>query len=212
MKYQIPSVDPANEGDLTGAFNHILDKWLQGIDDMIPARVVSFDRAKNRVTVQPLIKILTTQSPTIGLQRAQITSLPVIQFGGGGFVVLTNLQAGDLGWIKSNDRDISTFLQNYTVSAPNTLRKHSFSDAVFIPDVMKGWTLGGDDAQNMVIQNLSGTVKISLGTDSINIVAPHISMVSTTLTHNGVNIGSTHTHPQGADSAGNSQQETGYPQ
>ena len=207
----IPSIDPANDsGDFLGAMKHILNKELQQLDGMLPAKVISFDRTRNRATVQPMVMLLTTSGTTV--QRATIASVPVYQIGGGGFILNFNLKAGDLGWIKANDRDISLFLQGYNISAPNTVRKQSFSDAVFYPDVMRGYTIAGEDAENAVLQNLDGSVKISLSQTGVKITAPSIEFVSDTLTHNGINIGDTHIHPQGADSAGNAQQNTGYPQ
>lgn len=158
---QIPSRDPANDDSLTGLFRQILDKAAQNTDDMLPARVVAFDRARNRVQVQPLIRIVGTNGET--LSRAQIIDIPVMQIGGGGFVLLFPLSPGNLGWIKANDRDISLFLQSWQESPPNTFRKHSFSDAVFIPDVMTGWTLSGDDTDRAVLQSTDGNVRVSLG-------------------------------------------------
>lgn len=196
----IPSIDPADEGDLLGAMRHILNKELQKLDGMLPAKVISFDRPKNRATVQPLIMLLTTSNTTV--PRATIASVPVYQIGGGGFILNFNLKAGDLGWIKASDRDISLFLQSYNQSAPNTVRKHNFSDSVFYPDVMKGYTIAGEDAENAVLQNLDGSVKISLSQTDVKISAPSINIeasgavaiTSATLTHNGKNIGDDHVH------------------
>lgn len=188
----IPSIDPANDGDFLGAMRHIMGKELQSMNGMLPAKVIAFDRTKNRVTVQPLIMLLTTSNTTVA--RASIASIPVYQIGGGGFILNFNLKAGDLGWIKANDRDISLFLQSYDISAPNTVRKFSFSDAVFYPDVMKDYTIAGEDAENAVLQNLDGSVKISLSQTGVKITATSIEFVSDTLTHNGKNIGDTHQH------------------
>jgi phage baseplate assembly protein gpV len=178
MSTHIPSIDPADEGDLLGALRHILGKEIQNLDGMLPAKVVSFDRATNRVTVQPLVMVLTTSNTT--LSRATIASLPVYQIGGGGFILNFNLKAGDLGWIQANDRDISLFLQEYKEAGINTLRKHSFSDAVFYPDVMTGYTIASEDAENAVLQNLDGTVRISLWPDKVKVTAPTVEIDSPT--------------------------------
>lgn len=205
-----PSIDPADEGDFNGAITQLFDKFLQGVEGVLPARVISYNRTTNRATLQPLIAVLTTTGA--GVQRATLASVPVFQYGGGGFLLSFPLKAGDLGWIVANDRDISTFLQSYSASTPNTVRKCKFSDAVFYPDAMKDFTIAGTDTDNAVFQNLSGSVKVSLGTSKLTIAAPNIEMLSTTLTHNGINIGATHVHPQDADSAGNAQPNTGAPQ
>lgn len=164
-----PSRDPGDDDSLVGTFNTILRKSLQNTDDMLPARVVAFDRVKNRVQVQPLVAMVTTSGQQV--QRAQIASLPVVQIGGGGFVLNFNLQPGNLGWIKANDRDISLFLQRYKAGPPNTKRMHSFEDAVFIPDVMTGYTLGGEDAEAAVLQSLDGQFKVSVGGGRVKLAA-----------------------------------------
>lgn len=196
-----PSIDPADEGDLLGSLRHILGKELQNLDGMLPAKVIAYDRAKNRATVQPLVMLLTTSNTTVA--RATLASVPVYQIGGGGFILNFNLKAGDLGWIKASDRDISLFLQSYAASAPNTIRKHSFSDAVFYPDVMKGYTIAGEDAENAVLQNLDGSVKLALaaskmtlkvGGVSLEVSGGGVTITGGTITHNGKNIGDTHAH------------------
>lgn len=182
-----PSRDPANDDSLLGMARQILDKFLQQIDDCLPARVVSYDRTANRARVVPLVKLLTTDNRQVG--RAQIAAVPVMQFGGNGVALSFDLKAGDLGWIKANDRDISLILQAYKDNAPNTLRKHSFQDAVFIPDVMHGLTIAGEDAHNAVLQTLDGSVKVAIWPDRVKITAgalvAEIGPANITLTNGG---------------------------
>lgn len=171
--HAIPSRDPADDGTLIGMVRQVLDKFLQGVDDMLPARVVSYDRSTNRAMVVPLVKVLTTDGRQV--QRAQIASVPVMQFGGGGVALSFHLQPGALGWIKANDRDISIVMQAYKDNAPNTLRKHSFSDAVFIPDVMHGVTINAEDAGHAVLQTLDGSVRVAIWPDRVKITAGALS-------------------------------------
>lgn len=178
-----PSRDPADDGTLLGMMREVLRKHLQSVDDMLPAKVLAYDRSTNRVRVQPLVRLVTTDARQV--TRAPIASVPALQYGGGGFVLSFPIAAGDLGWIKANDRDISLFLQTYGEQAPNSLRLHSFSDAVFIPDVMTGYTIGGDDAQNAVLQSLDGSVKLSMGSDSLTLL---VGGTSVTLTASGVEV------------------------
>jgi hypothetical protein len=103
------------------------------------------------------------------VSKSPIASVPVVQMGGGGFVVSCNLKPGDLGWIIAADRDISLFLTRYQEQRPNTNRMHDFADAFFIPDVMTGMNIDGEDEENFVIQKKDGTVKITLSNDSIKI-------------------------------------------
>lgn len=171
-----PSVDPADTSTLLGAFNTVIKKAIQDMDNALPAQIISYDRTTNRAQVKPLIKIVNTSNQSIS--RAQVASIPVYQFGGGGYLLSVNLKPGDYGWIIACDRDISLFLQGYSESSPNTFRKKSFSDSFFMPDIMRGYTIAEEDLENAVLQNLDGTVKISLGVDKIKIVADNVEIES----------------------------------
>lgn len=163
-----PSVNPANNGSMVGMMQEVLSKFLQNTDDMLPATVIAYDRQSNMATVRPLIEMVTTEGERVA--RAQVASIPVFQIGGGNYILSFPINPGDLGWIKANDRDISLFVQgNYEQSAPNTARKHSFSDAVFFPHVMKGYTIDGEDAGNAVLQTLDGSIRIALWPDKVKI-------------------------------------------
>lgn len=163
-----PSGDPADDDSLAGVLRASFKKFLQQTDGRLPAVVIAFDRTKNRATVAPCVTALTTDGRVV--QRAQIASVPVVQVGGGGVVLNFNLKAGDFGWIEANDRDISTFLQSYKTSPPNTFRLHSFQDAVFVPDVMRGWAIAGEDADNAVLQTLDGNAKVAVGASHVKLV------------------------------------------
>lgn len=169
-----PDIDPANNDTLAGTLQFAFYKLLQGVNGMLPAQVIAYDRTKNRVQVQLLIAVVGTDGSQIS--RPQIASIPVLLLGGGNFFLSFNLNPGDLGWVIANDRDISLFLQTYSEAAPNTGRIKNFSDGVFIPSVMTGYTIASEDSENVVLQNLDGTVKITLGTGMINISAPLVTI------------------------------------
>lgn len=169
-----PDIDPANNDSLSGLMRFAFYKLLQGVNGMLPAKVIAYDRTTNRVQVQLLIAVVTTNGAQIS--RPQIASLPVLVLGGGGFMLSFNLNPGDLGWVIANDRDISLFLQTYHQSAPNTGRIKNFADGLFVPDIMTGYTINSEDASNAVLQSTDGTVKISLGTGKITISAPLVEI------------------------------------
>lgn len=202
-----PSINPADTGGMAGMFNLIMRKNGMKTDDMLPAKVIAFDRASNRAQVQPMVMVLTTANEKV--QRAQIASVPVLQIGGGGFMLNFNLNPGDMGWIKASDRDISLFLANGAEDVPNTDRIHSFEDGLFIPNVMTGFAIAGEDEENAVFQNLDGSVRISLWENKIKITAPEIHLDTPLLNMSSgsgdINIGGisflTHTH-QGVQPGG----------
>jgi protein gp138 len=164
-----PSLDPANNDTLTGTLRQVFLKLMQRTDGVLPASVVAFD-GTSRVQVQPLIPLVATDGQQTS--RAQIASIPVVQVGAGGYFLHFNLKPGDLGLIIACDRDISNFLQSYQEAQPNTARIKNFSDSFFLPCVMNGFTVAGEDRENAVLQNIDGTVRISLSTTGVKITAP----------------------------------------
>lgn len=167
----IPSKDPADDGTLGGAFRAVFKKMLQNVDGMLPARVIQYDRVSNMATVQPIVAVLTTDGAKVS--RAQIARVPVLCLGAGGYLINFPVKAGDLGWIEASDRDISLAMQGLKEAQPNTVRLHSFEDGRFIPDIFNTYTIAGDvGADDMVIQNLDGTVRIIVGPDRIRAVHP----------------------------------------
>jgi Phage protein Gp138 N-terminal domain len=155
----------------------LMDLQTQRFDGLLPAKVISYDRAKNIATVQPQIMLVDTDGNS--RMRNPIAQLPVFSFGGGGFHINFPLKAGDLGWIFASDRDISLFMQTLTASKPNTMRRKRFGDGWFIPDVFYKYTINGADTNAMVIQSTDGTTRIAISNGVINITAPTSVTVDT---------------------------------
>lgn len=168
----IPSLNPADTDTLAGMVRSTFKKLQEDVNVMLPAKVVAFNRSLGRATVQAQIAIVGTGGQI--LQRAAIASVPVFQFGAGGFLISCNCNTGDIGWIKAADRDLTLFYDTYSSSVPNTNRIHDFADSVFFPHVMTGFTIDEADVNNLVIQNLDGSIKISLGESKITIKAPDV--------------------------------------
>lgn len=200
-----PNTDAANEGSLPGQLDAALKSFfLNQFEGMLPATVVSYNDQTNRAVIKPLVMLGTTSGAKVS--RAQVSGIPVYRFGGGGFFMRFPIKAGDFGWIKANDRDISLVFQRGGLEDwPNTTRMHKFSDAMFFPDTFKQWVISGENADKAVWQTMDGETCISLGAGeikhkvgavSITASASGIALVSPpgTLTHNGINIGDTHTH------------------
>lgn len=165
-----PSHDPADDDSILGMLNTVLRKFLQSVDGALPARIVSYARhPENRAVVQPMVAMLTTAGATI--PRAQINGVPVLLLGGGGHMLSFNLKPGDFGWLIANDRDISLFMQSFNNSSPNTVRFHSFEDAIFIPDAMRDFTINDEDTDNVVLQTLDGKYRVAIWDDRVKITA-----------------------------------------
>ena len=162
--------------DLIDSLKKMMRSEAMKIDDMLPATVIDYDEDTNRATIQPLVMMMTQDGEKVS--RSQVFDVPVFRFGGGGFFIRYPIKAGDFGWIKANDRDISLILQNGGVQQdmPNTERLHSFSDALFIPDALKGWAVAEKNKDAMVIQSLSGDVVIALHDNKIVIEAGTVEL------------------------------------
>lgn len=196
MTYNPPSSNPADLDTLTGAYREIFNKLMQNIDGILPAQVLAYQAGPPAlVQVQPLINKMGTSGQVQA--RAAIASVPVIQLGGGGFVMSFPLSPGNLGFILANDRDISLFRQTLAQASPNTSRVKNFADAIFIPFMPSGYTLAEGDNANVVIQSLNGDVKISWSTTTITVKAPTVVIEATT-----ANVNANTVNLAGEDGAG----------
>jgi len=163
----LPSKDPADESTLGGAFRAIFRKLLQGVDGMLPARVIAYDRENNAATVQPMVAVLTTDGSAVS--RANVARVPVLALGSNRFAINFPLQPGDLGWIEASDRDISLYMQSLNEAQPNTLRLHSFEDARFIPDALRNFDVSDVAADAMTIQVADGTTRVTISPTMVHI-------------------------------------------
>lgn len=175
MTDTIPSRNPVDDDSLTGTLKTVLRKFLQDLDDCLPAVVLSYNRASNRAKVRPLIQTVLTSGER--QPRPAVASVPVLRLGGGGFVVSFPIKSGDIGWIKANDRDLSLFKGDETI--PNSARKHSFSDALFVPDAFKEFVMFAEDADCMVIQSTDGTVRLAFGETFLKATCPRFAIGDT---------------------------------
>lgn len=163
-----PSHSAASEDMLIGLLQESYRKFLQQTDNMLPARVSSYNRDTNIAVVRPMINMLTTDGQQV--ERGEV-AVRVFQYGGYGLFFSFPLEVGDLGWIKACDRDISLFLQNFESAPPNTQRLHSFGDAVFFPDIMPYSQVSSEDQTAAVLQNRDGDTKISVKAGLIKLLS-----------------------------------------
>lgn len=168
----------SGKNDFSAAIRkYIRDYIRENVDDMLPAKVLNYDPNSNRATVQPLISIQDQQGNKH--QRAALSNIPVYRPGGNGFFISFPLKAGDFGWLKSSDRDYSLMLQSEKTEAPNTERFHSFSDGIFFPDTLSGWSnnVSGDD---LSIRNKSGSTSLGMTSGGMNISAANTTWTGNT--------------------------------
>lgn len=181
-----PSLNPADNDSLVGILSHTWKKLLEKTGGMMPAEVIAYDSVSNTVQIKIAVAVLTTNGGVV--DRAPIAKIPVFTFGAGNFLMRFPVKVGDLGWVIANDRDISNFLKFLKSGAPNTRRVKSFSDGVFFPHFLKSYTFDAADADNLVLQNASGSVKIALSDDKITILADEIRIDGKTRINANLNV------------------------
>lgn len=172
-----PNADQSDDGNMTSILASFIKNILMEVDDMMPAKVISYDDVNNRAVVQPMMMIVGTDGSKTS--RPQYANIPVYRFGGGGFFMRFPIKPGDVGWIKANDRDISLFFQRgCEEDQPNTDRVKNFGDAMFFPDSMKAWIIDGKNMDAVVLQSLDGNVCLSLHADKAILDTPRFEVNS----------------------------------
>lgn len=129
------------------------------------------------VDVLPLVNQLDGQgNPT---PHVTVYNLPYLRIQGGTNGIIMDPAPGDIGACVFASRDISKIKSTKAQGNPGSFRQYDFSDGMYL-----GGMLNGVPTQ-YVRFSASGVVIHS--PTAIKLEAP-------TLTHNGVNIGATHTH------------------
>lgn len=123
-----------------------------------------------------------------GIPNVSMRNLPYFRLQGGANAVIIDPKPGDLGIAVFARRDISAVKRTKAEGPPQSLRTHDVSDGLYI-----GGLLNGAPSQFLRFLD-SGIELVSTGGVTIN-AAGAVAINSPTLTHNGINVGSTHTHP-----------------
>lgn len=167
---------PGDSQSLSSTLRFIQRAIEMDLESCLPCRVMSYDRKSNTAQCRPTIMTSvrsTTSDDLIRNNRVVIPDVPVLSLGAGGFHISFPIKSGDLGWIYACDRDISLFLQTLQESpAGREGASHKFSDAIFIPDVVRNYVIAEEDADALVIQSTNSASRISWREDNIKITTP----------------------------------------
>lgn len=214
-------IDPQEAGQnplshmLGEAFNGLLRQLMVGM----PGRVVAFDADRQRAQVQCGIRRVVEGQP---VTLPVISDVPVQFTGNDQWYAWHEITPGTEGYIHFSQRAVDTWLSQGGPATPADFRMFAAEDAFFAPGyrsnpgVIPGFVNEGcglsDYGGGTRIHLTDGQIVISAGGSTITVDGSGVAINGTNLTHNATNVGSTHTHPQGNDSAGDSQQNTGDPQ
>jgi hypothetical protein len=101
----------------------------------MPARVESYDAAKQVVSVQPLIRdyFEGDDGALVWERLPVISNVPVAFPTAGGIFLTLPIQAGDVGLVIITDRSLERWLSTGGEVTPEDTRTHNLSDGVFYP-------------------------------------------------------------------------------
>lgn len=206
-----------SESPFLDLINEAIESRLRDLMVCLPGKVIAFDPASQMAQIE------------CGIQKrinGTFRTIPVIenvrvQFAGDGeWYMWHQVGPGTEGLIHFSQRAIDTWNEQGGPVAPHELRMFSAEDCYFVPGIRSTpRIIPGFVNEGVGMSSYDGATRIHLTPGAINLTAPSITLNASdvainsgTLTHNGTNVGDTHTHPQGADSDNNSQQDTGGPQ
>lgn len=168
MEITNPSYNISDTG-LNGAIDFKLKQNLLQIEKAAPAKIISYDRNKNRAVCQILSYAVNSDGDN--LTRKPLTDIPVANFGGGNFVLSFPVKIGDIGYIIASDGNISVFKKILDFFAPATEQRHKYKDGIFYPLIINGFTVNENDNNAVLLSSLDGTTKISLSEGKAEITA-----------------------------------------
>jgi hypothetical protein len=173
--------------DLIDAIEGGVSAMVGEINTSMPGVVVSYDAGRNRAVVRPALPRMLADGEA--LEAPTIAEVPVLWPTAGGAVFTMPLKEGDQVWLDFSQRSLEGWLQGND-AAPDDPRQFDLSDCVARPGA-------GRDVQNVatdaVVLSLGGaTIRLEEG-GTMRLIG-NVAIQGGTLTHNGVNVGSTHTH------------------
>lgn len=175
---------PGEGLDPYGAMRFMVQQILSRVNTATLVKVVKVQAGGGAgpvgaVDVQPLVNQLDGKGD--GHELSILHNLPYLRIQGGANAIIIDPAVDDIGIAVFCSRDISTVKRTRKQGNPGSWATHSMSDGLYLGGVLNG-------APSSYIEFSGGGVNI----------------VSSTLKHNGVNIGATHRHRDTQPGSGNS--------
>ena len=168
-------------GDYT-ALRFLVQQMLSRVNTATLVKVIKVSAGGTgpvgTVDVHPLVNQLDGAGD--GKELSPLHNLPYLRIQGGANAIILDPQPDDIGIAVFCSRDISAVKRTKKPGNPGSWATHSMSDGLYLGGVLNG-------APSQYIQFHDGGGITIHSTGAVNIV-------STALTHNGVNIGATHVH------------------
>lgn len=176
---------PGEGIDQYGAMRFMVQQILSRVNTATLVKVVKVQAGGTgpvgAVDVQPLVNQLDGKGD--GHELSTLHNLPYLRIQGGANAIIIDPAVGDIGIAVFCSRDISTVKRTKGRANPGSWATHSMSDGLYLGGVLNG-----------------------APSSYIEFTASGINIVSTSLKHNGVNVGHTHRHSgvqSGSSNTGN---------
>ena len=185
---------------------YIIENLISKIHTMMPVKILSVTVPDDelapigRCEALPLVQQIDGSNNVYPMGK--IINVPYLRVQGGENAIVIDPKVGDVGLCGFCERDISIVKRTGELSAPDTRRRYDINSAVYMFTMMSG-------TPTQYIHFLNSGINIK-SAGNVNINGLTIAPDGTLTLANGV-IMDTHSHPQGNDSAGNSQQNVGVP-
>ncbi|MBL4769530.1 MAG: hypothetical protein JKY94_17790 [Rhodobacteraceae bacterium] len=185
----------------------------------IPATVEAFDVETQLVTVRPAIRqVITLDDERSFRDLPVIVRAPVAipRTRNGGYALTFPILPGDEVLLVFADRSIDNWVASggdQNPVEPNVSRTHDLADAMVIPGLGSepgavtdynndGIEIRNGDRSSRVTVT-DGQVTAVQGASSITVTSSAVAVISPSFTHNGKEIGETHTHSDTQPGSGN---------
>lgn len=202
---------PGEDNPLGFMLNEAFEGVLRGLMVCLPGRVMAFDPETQQAQVQCGIRQIINDQPTT---MPVIENVPVQFAGDSQWYFWHQITPGETeGLIHFSQRAVETWINSGGVTTPVDFRMFNAADAFFAPGFRsEPGAIPSFTNDGCGMSSYDGSTSVHLTSGHIEMSADSVNISSSTLTHNGTNVGDTHIHPQPADSDGNSQEDTGPPQ
>lgn len=150
----------------------VLDARAADIHTAIPARVLSYDAAKQTVSVQPVVKDVYHVSDGTLQTRSYptIPSVPVAFIRGGGYFFTVPIEEGDTGMLIFNELPIDRWRSTGQESHPVDARRHGLKGAVFFPCVRpRAQALTETGVDDHMVLGKEGGCQVHVKPDEVNL-------------------------------------------
>ena len=175
-----------------------IEQWVRlNLNTSMPGVVRKYDPPTRRAEIQPAFRRLIAPDDPGGEPRAVdtpvILDVPVVFPGGREIVSVFTLFPGDCAVLMFSQRGMDGFKAALDVVAPPRSVFFEMRDAIAIPafgplKIVPATTSGA------AIQTPDGSTSVVIEAGRVKIDAASVEVTGGSLTHNGVNVGSTHTH------------------